>query len=145
MPEVSFYVLPAANEMARIALLLKLVEKAYAAKEPTFLYFEDVALMQRVDRMIWEINDTAFLPHAIIESIEDLNDFDFIYLSDREWSLPNHSLLINLHSEIPKAAKEGKFPRIFELITQEPAVLHASRDHYRVYRDLGFSLQTHKL
>ncbi len=145
MPEVSFYVLPTANEMTRVALLLKLVEKAYEAEEPTFLHFNDKALMERIDRLIWDIDEAGFLPHAIIESAEDINDFDFVYLSDRDWELPRRSLLINLHHDVPESAKEGKFPRIFEIITQDPEVLHASRDHYRIYRDLGFKIQTHKL
>ncbi len=145
MVEVSFYILPTSDEATREKLLLKIIEKAYQAKEPTFFYSDNRALIQALDRKLWEVPQVEFLPHTIIDQAEDINEFDFIYLSDQTWPLPNRSLFINLHHTVPEVVKKGEYPRIFEVITQDPQVLEESRNRYRLYRDLGFSLKTHKL
>ncbi len=145
MVEVSFYVLPSSSEATREKLLLKIIEKAYQAEEPTFFYSDNRALIQALDRKLWEVPQVEFLPHTIIEQAEDINEFDFIYLSDQTWPLPNRSLFINLHHTVPEVIKMGQYPRVFEVITQDPQVLEESRNRYRLYRDLGFSLKTHKL
>lgn len=145
MVEVSFYVLPSSSEATREKLLLKIIEKAYQAEEPTFFYSDNRALIQALDRKLWEVPQVEFLPHTIIEQAEDINEFDFIYLSDQTWPLQNRSLFINLHHTVPEVIKMGQYPRVFEVITQDPQVLEESRNRYRLYRDLGFSLKTHKL
>ncbi len=145
MVKVSFYVLPTSNEMARQKLLLKLLEKAFLAEEPTYLYSDNLEMIRALDRKLWEIPGIDFLPHAVIESEEDINDHDFIYLADKIWPIENRSLLLNIHPVVPDAVKEGLFSRVFEVITQEPQVLEESRNRYRLYRELGFEIQTHKL
>lgn len=145
MVQVSFYVLPTSNESARQKLLLKILEKAYVAEEPTLLYSDNQDLLRFLDRELWEIPNVEFLPHGIIESEEDINDADFIYLSDKMWAMENRSLLINIHPTVPEEAKAGLYPRVFEVITQDPQVLEESRNRYRLYRSLGFEIQTHKL
>ena len=59
--------------------------------------------------------------------------------------MENRSLLINIHPTVPEEAKAGLYPRVFEVITQDPQVLEESRNRYRLYRSLGFEIQTHKL
>lgn len=145
MVEVSFYVLPTSNEAAREKLLLKLMEKAYQANEPALLYSDNLEMLRAIDRKLWEVPNIDFLPHALIETEEDINEYDFIYLADKMWDLEKRSLLMNIHPVVPEAAKEGLFSRIFEVITQDPQVLEESRNRYRLYRDLGFKIQTHKL
>ena len=145
MVEVSFYVLPTSNEAAREKLLIKLLEKACEANEPTLLYSDDMEMLKGIDRKLWEVPNIEFLPHALIETEEDINEYDFIYLADKMWDLENRSLLLNIHPIVSEAVKEGQFKRVFEVITQDPQVLEESRNRYRLYRDLGFKIQTHKL
>ncbi len=145
MVQVSFYVLPTSNETARQKLLLKILEKAYKAQEHTLLYSDNQELLRFLDRKLWEIPNIDFLPHAIIESSEDINDADFIYLSDKTWPFENRSLIINVHPVIPDDVKAGLYPRVFEVITQDPQVLEESRNRFRLYRSLGFEIKTHKL
>lgn len=145
MVQVSFYVLPTSNEAARQKLLLKILEKAYKAEEPTLLYSDNQELLRFLDRKLWEIPGIDFLPHAIIESEEDINEADFIYLSDKMWPFEERSLLINIHPIVPDDVKSGLYPRVFEVITQDPQVLEESRNRYRLYRSLGFEIKTHKL
>lgn len=145
MVQVSFYVLPTSNETARQKLLLKILEKAYKAQEHTLLYSDNQELLRFLDRKLWEIPGIDFLPHAIIESMDDINDADFIYLSDKTWPFENRSLIINVHPVIPDDVKAGLYPRVFEVITQDPQVLEESRNRFRLYRSLGFEIQTHKL
>lgn len=145
MVKVSFYVLPTSNETARQKLLLKLLEKAYIAEEPTLLYSDNQELLRSLDRKLWEIPGVDFLPHALVESSDDINDADFIYLSDKTWPFEERSLIINVHPIVPEDVKAGLYPRIFEVITQDPQVLEESRNRFRLYRSLGFEIQTHKL
>lgn len=143
MAEVSFYVLPTDRDSARLGLLLKLIEKAYAAKEPTYIYHEDFNTLRQIDRTIWGISATSFIPHQLIREEEDITSEDFIYLGAQGWSLPQYSLLINLGVQIPENI--DSFRRIFEIITTNPANIEQSRDRYRFYRGRGDQIQTHKL
>ncbi len=145
MVQVSFYVLPTSNEASRQKLLLKILEKAYLAEEPALLYSDNQELIRFLDRKLWELPHIEFLPHAVITTEEDINEADFIYLSDKMWPLPHRSLIINIHPFVPDDVKNGLYPRVFEVITQDPQVLEESRNRYRLYRQLGFEIETHKL
>ncbi|OYQ81302.1 hypothetical protein B9T19_01075 [Ignatzschineria sp. F8392] len=145
MVQVSFYVLPTSNEASRQKLLLKILEKAYLAEEPALLYSDNQELIRFLDRKLWELPHIEFLPHAVITTEEDINEADFIYLSDKMWPLPHRSLIINIHPFVPDDVKNGLYQRVFEVITQDPQVLEESRNRYRLYRQLGFEIETHKL
>ncbi len=145
MVEVRFYVLPTSNEAAREKLLLKLLEKAYQAEEPAYFYCDNRIMIDAIDRKLWEIPGIDFLPHTIIDSEEDITEFDFIYLADKIWPVENRSLLLNIHPIVPEEVKTGMFRRVFEVITQDPQVLEESRNRYKLNRSLGFDIKTHKL
>ena len=78
MAEISFYVLPTAKESARLGLVLKLVEKAYEAREPAYLLFDDKEFMNDADRAIWGMRDDAFIPHTVLKSVEEIDALDLI-------------------------------------------------------------------
>lgn len=143
MAEISFYVLPTAKESARLGLVLKLVEKAYEAREPTYLLFDDKEFMNDADRAIWGMRDNAFIPHTVLTSADDIDALDLIYLSAEEFAVPNRSLLINLSRTFP--TRHTEFQRIFEIITKNPDSIQISRNRYREYRDLGYEIKTHIL
>jgi len=55
----------------------------------------------------------------------------------------HHDVLINLAAEIPEYF--SRFERVFEVVSQDPAVLNATRSHYKFYQDRGYPLKRHDL
>jgi DNA polymerase-3 subunit chi len=52
-------------------------------------------------------------------------------------------VLINLGDDIP--AFFENFPRVIELVDQSEAVLHQSRQRFRLYRERGYEPASHRL
>ena len=75
MAEISFYVLPTAKESARLGLVLKLVEKAYEAREPAYLLFDDKEFMKEYGYFLTEegLHKEAI---EILEKYNQLEPFD---------------------------------------------------------------------
>lgn len=143
MPKISFYVLPSEKESARLGLTLKLAEKAFHANEKTLLLFDEASFMEEVDNTLWGIREEAFIPHEIITHAQEIDPLDTLYLSQAEWEIPGLSLLINLSQTLPKNLVV--YQRVFEVISQHPMSIEMSRQRYRDYRALGYTIETHKL
>ncbi len=52
-------------------------------------------------------------------------------------------MLINLADEVPDFF--SRFERVAELIDRDPAVRTAGRNRFRLYRDRGYTLNTHNI
>ena len=55
----------------------------------------------------------------------------------------HHQLLINVSDQIPNFF--SRFERVAEVACQGPAILAASRERYKFYRERGYELQVHNL
>ena len=56
---------------------------------------------------------------------------------------PQTDLLINLTDEVP--AECASFPRVAEIVTSDDIARQRSRKRYAEYRELGHTLETHKI
>lgn len=105
------------------------------------LFCPDRDIVSRLDRMLWSVPATGFLPHC---SPGDPLAGVTPVLIDTSGEDPLHDdVLINLHSEWP--ACFSRFRRLAEIVCTEDADRTAARARYRFYRDRGYEIRTHDL
>ena len=63
VPRVDFYISDAATDSARLHLVCRLVDKAYAAGHPTLVLGSDRRELAALDELLWTSLDGSFIPH----------------------------------------------------------------------------------
>jgi DNA polymerase-3 subunit chi len=137
--DIDFYILDTASKQQAWLFACTLAEKAHADNQSVFIYTATQDEAERMDALMWTYRDDSFLPHQLVNESttspiligSDLPQTDTI------------NTMINLHQTLPKFY--GQFKRIIEIVTSEPQAQTLARERYRLYRDAGHNLQTHKL
>ncbi|PVZ11249.1 MULTISPECIES: DNA polymerase III subunit chi [unclassified Pseudomonas] len=139
MPQVDFYVLPSADDQARVDFACKLVEKAWRLGHRVYVNCTDAAQSQALDDRLWRFKGEAFIPHALADCDADAP----ILLGHGEPPKAHEDLLVNLTDQVPAA--HPRFNRVAEIVTEAPAARQAARERFRFYREQGYALQDHRL
>ena len=145
MARVDFYVLGAAGESARLRFACRLAEKAYRLKNTVHIQTADQHAAEHMDELLWTYNDGSFLPHEIKNgnAVEHDEPRSPITISQQGSPRPKPDLFINLAETIP--AECASFPRVAEIVTSDDGSKQKSRKLYAKYREMGHTLETHKL
>lgn len=139
MTRVDFYILPQADDEARLQFVCRLVEKAWRAGKRMLIHVADSATAEQLDQLLWSFRADSFLPHARLPAAVRVP----VQIGCGQDSGDHHDLLINLGSEIPPFF--SRFERVVEVVIQQPQQLAASRERFRFYRDRGYALETHDM
>ncbi len=137
MTQIDFYTQTA----DRLHTACRLVAKARSQGMRVTLFCPDHELAGKLDRMLWAVPATGFLPHCAPEDplaavtpvlIDPVGD---IHLHDE--------LLINLHARWP--ASFSRYRRMAEIVSTGDDDRALARERYRFYRDRGYEIRTHDL
>ena len=134
---VDFYIQGSDQAQQRLILACQIAGKAYRAGQRVHLHCRDQAQLNTLDELLWSLRDEAFFAHdsqAPYRAPITLGHSD---------DAPKADVLINLAPNIPVFV--GQFPRIMELLNQEPEVIQSGRENYRHYRQQGYDLHSHNL
>lgn len=123
----------------RLAVTAKLVVKAVAAHGSVRVLTPDAATTDALDRLLWTVPATGFLPHCRLDS--PLAAQTPVWIDHRVEHTGPACVLINLHLEPPPFF--SRFERLAEVVGAEDAA--AGRDRYRFYRERGYELRAHDL
>jgi DNA polymerase-3 subunit chi len=119
----------------------RLAAKARSRGLRVTLFCPDRDAAARLDRMLWSVPATGFLPHCRRD--DPLAGVTPV-LIDASGNDPLHDeFLINLHSEWP--ACFSRFQRLAEIVCTDDADRAAARARFRFYRDRGYEIRTHDL
>ena len=142
MARVDFYVLKGSGDMIRKQFACRLAEKAYRLNHLVHIRTDDRRSAQQLDDLLWTYRDGSFVPHEIVRAGQDSIESPVTIGHDGP---PNRDveLLINLSESA--AAENTPFPRIAEIVTSDDDSRRLSRRRYAQYRDMGHTLETHKL
>jgi DNA polymerase-3 subunit chi len=136
--EVDFHTLDGTNAQMRLHQACEFAERAYAQGQRVHILIEDVQEAARLDQMLWNFSDLAFVPHAVnpadSESWPVTIGLEPETAADRRW-------LVNLSSVMPGYYE--RYIHIDEII--DDAGKLAARERYRKYRERGASLRHFKL
>lgn len=141
MTRVDFYVLGAAGDRARQQFACRLAEKAYRLDNTIHIRTTDQQAAEQLDELLWTYRDGSFVPHEL--STGNIEPQAPITIGQQDSPRQKTDLLINLTDEIPEGCEA--FPRVAEIVTSDEDARLRSRQRYARYRELGHTLETHKL
>ncbi len=142
MTQVDFYILDEQARSDRYLLACRIIDKAWKQGRRIYLHTNSEAESQRMDQMLWTYRDEGFLPHALIAHNNDPGVNPVLIGHDTEAG-EEHDVLVNLATDVPPFF--SRFERVAELVDNNPEVRKAGRNRYKLYRDRGYSLNTHNI
>ena len=143
MANVTFYVLKGQGELARRQFACRLTEKAYRLSHKVHIRTADLQTTAQLDEMLWTFRDGSFVPHETVRRGQESAASPVTIGEDAGPLAGAAELLINLGDDIPDAGDTST--RIAEIVTSDDEGRRQSRARYARYRDLGHTLETHKL
>ena len=129
-----FYLLPQADDDSRLRFMCRVCDKALQHNRKVFIYAEDRAQAEYLDRLLWSFPEDGFLPHHLVGS-EPSAPISIGIGTQR----PTHrDLFFNAASQLPEFAFE--FERIAEVVIQAPESLAISRQNFVRCREQGYDM-----
>ena len=139
MAQVDFYILEKEDEESRYIFACKIAEKAWRLGNKIHIHTMSQKNAKKFDELLWSFKSKSFVPHQIVED----NTYAPVSIGYAERFCESKNLLINLCDQIPNFA--SSFPRIVELVTSEAKSKQKSRERYKIYKEQGHKLGTHKI
>lgn len=141
---VRFYILNAHHKAQdRLKFACTLINKAQQQKKSVVILCQDQFMQEQINQLLWVYPTTySFLPHCHQDAPEAKDAT--IWLASVPERIRSAEVFVNLslmtQTEIPKNCK-----RIFEIVSQEPEVLQATRCRFTAYRQAQIQIETHHL
>ncbi|WP_255992015.1 DNA polymerase III subunit chi [Chitinolyticbacter albus] len=128
---VTFYF----NVTHREQALCQLVGKALAQGLTVNVYTADANDSSAVDRLLWEVPQTGFLPHCAAD--DALAARTPIIVDHRDGLMAPRAALFNwTDAPPPEALRQG---RIFEIVDRDDNHRNRARERWRAYQALGIT------
>lgn len=138
-PEIQFYHL-LATPLDKA--LPKLMERAFSAGMRTLIFVNETSLAT-LDKVLWEHDAKAFLPHGSVGS--DHAERQPIYITSKPENPNNASLLVIVNGATLTEATgntEHIFTRVFDIFDgADDAQVAAARLRWKMYADGGYGLR----
>lgn len=139
--QVDFYLLNSETIEDKLLFACKLIEKAYKLGHQVFVYCSDIEETHALDDLLWSFKPESFIPHNI--QGEGPEPPPAIQLGHTTEPRGFSEILLNLNPDIPSFY--ARFSRVMEIVSAEASCKERSRQRYREYKKLGFSLKTHDI
>lgn len=135
MTRVEFYVLPDDNPLGRLRAACQLAAKGWQHGMQVFIRCVDEEQSNQLDELLWSFRAERFIPHE-----QDGDDPQTPVVIGIDQAPPfAQGLLINLAPTL--SSHLDQFSRIIEIVNQEPQLLTACRENFRLYRRQGYDPQ----
>jgi DNA polymerase-3 subunit chi len=131
MTEISFYF----NVRSRETALCQLAGKALAAGKSICILTGSPAASQALDRLLWEIPATGFLPHCSFDAT--IASQTPIILDHRVELMSPRDVLFNWTGHV--APRFSEFGRLIEIVDSDEELRLAARQRWAAYKQLGFT------
>jgi DNA polymerase-3 subunit chi len=100
----------------------------------------DASTLDAIDAALWQTEPTDFLAHCREDASQDvLQRSPVVLASAPDVSLPHHSVLVNLGTQVPMGFE--RFERLIELVGEHEAARGAGRLRWRHYKDRGYGIR----
>lgn len=147
MPHVDFYILPDDQLTSLLDYACKLAEKHWLSGKRVLIQTDSVEDSKTLNDLLWNLREDSFIPHGIA-SLEPVDQQQPILISHQKVSDNNFLHIVNLSSRpadiAPQAEQTNEFV-IEELLNQNDDRKQCGRQHYKIYRDSGYTLEHHTL
>lgn len=137
MTQIDFYT----QAGDRLHTACRLAAKARSHGLRVTLYCPDHDTATRLDRLLWTVPATGFLPHCAPD--DPLAAVTPVLIDTTGNNHLHDEMLINLHAEWP--AFFSRYQRLAEIVGNDDADRARARERYKFYRDRGYAIRTHDL
>ncbi|MES2901521.1 MAG: DNA polymerase III subunit chi [Pseudomonadota bacterium] len=128
------------NITDKVSYACRLARKAYAARGKLVLLASDAAEADALDKALWSVGDTDFLPH-VMASDQLAPVTPIIVTASLNGQLPHYCMLVNLTRTTPPGFE--RFERVFEIVSQDEDDVAAGRIRYAAYKQQSHTLTHH--
>jgi DNA polymerase III subunit chi len=122
-----------------LRLVCELARKAYDANLWTLVLARDAGQADRIDELLWDMGDDAYIPHQLAGDDED--DATPVLIVPPEFDAPLRPLVINLRD----AAVEGAFERVLEVVPADDSAREPLRERWKQYKARGLEVNKHDM
>lgn len=142
MRPVDFYLLPDGDMDARDLFACRLVEKAWRSDHRVFVHTADSAATSHFDALLWRFRPGSFVPHQRVEENQPM--YSPVLISHRDARpAADCDVMVNLGAGVPACSEE--FERVVEIVIANRELQARAREHWRHYRERGFTPRTRDL
>jgi DNA polymerase-3 subunit chi len=134
MPDITFYF----NVQRRETALCQLVGKALQHQHTLNILTDSEAASDSLDRLLWEIPSTGFLPHCSADHA--LAEQTPICIDHRSALFQARDILFNWSTQLPPQLDH--YQRIIEIVDNTQPLRHDARQRFRAYQAQGYSIKT---
>jgi len=137
MTQIDFYT----RSGDRLHTACRLAAKARSHGLRVTFYCPERETATRLDRLLWTVPATGFLPHCTPD--DRLATVTPVLIDSTGDTHLHDEMLINLHSEWPTFF--SRYQRLAEIVCGDDADRAQARERYKFYRDRGYAIRTHDL
>ena len=134
MPDITFYF----NVSRRETALCQLVSKALQQQHTINILTDSEAASESLDRLLWEIPSTGFLPHCAAD--HPLAAQTPICIDQRSALLKPRDILFNWSTQL--SPQLDSYQRIIEIVDTTDALRAEARQRFRAYQAQGYTVKT---
>lgn len=95
--------------------------------------------LEQIDELLWHNSSEQFITYSL--DTECYSSSVAVLLTDKQPERRRYPTLLNIDGELPSNPEQ--FRKIVELVGAEEHYKEKAREHYKIYRQLGFTV-THK-
>ncbi len=139
MTRVDFYILPTRDAMGRLRMACRITEKVYGLGHAVHIHTDSPQMSRQLDELLWTFRDRSFIPHQI----QPQDPQAWRVTLGHDWEPGQGEVLVNLAQGVPEFCE--RFDRVAEIVDQAPGARDSARARYRRYRDLGLTLEHHRI
>lgn len=140
MPRADFYLIQ--KERFReepLLLVCELARKAHDANLWTLVLARDAEQAERLDELLWEFDEDAYIPHQLAGDDED--ELAPVLIAAPETDTPMRALVINLRDE----PVNGSFDRVLEVVPADDSARGPLRERWKQYQSRGLELKKYDM
>jgi len=143
MTRVDFYVLERGGQPEKLRLACRLAQKAYRAGHKVYLHAGDEQQAARLDELLWTFGADSFVPHRLCRPGGPAPAGEPVAVGFAEPPESFDNVLITVGSAVPDFF--GRFERLLDLVSDDPADRASGRERFRFFRDRGYELESHNV
>nr|VFJ61861.1 MAG: DNA polymerase III, chi subunit [Candidatus Kentron sp. DK] len=141
-PRVDFYILETAVGTDIPHMACRITEKAWKSGFRVFIHTGARFTAAKMDELLWSFRAESFVPHTIHATAANEDKYPVLIGTGAD---PGEALdvVINLGDDTPPFLLGSN--RVVEIVAGNARDRESGRQRYRLYREKGCSLHTHRL
>ncbi len=123
----------------RIKSAIASLGQLYEDYDRVLVIAETRMYLEQIDELLWHNSSEQFITYSL--DTECYSSSVAVLLTDKQPERRRYTTLLNIDAELPSNPEQ--FRKIIELVGSEEKKKEKAREHYKIYRQLGFTV-THK-